>query len=344
MSHDNESSCSTPRDIFLGQLLGNERASLVALIRHAAEYYGINAYLVGGIVRDTLLGLPARTNDIDIMVSQDVRGFLEFLLERWEDFVPEFSIPTRVTHFHRFLTGKLHFVEPLLSGVHSLDFSQARKEEYPEPGDEPVVTAGDLTTDMRRRDFSVNALAIRLERGTKGTLIDIVDGMSDLSAKSLRILHEDSFLDDPARLIRAVRYRLRLGFEYDELTWAQYTSAVSSEYIKSLPAARYFHELKKAFSESSPIEIVEELYCDGLLEMAFPALEELKAREQVLSAALEWESKVSLEQWERVCLALWSAVDETTFGEMLDIFGIQGRRRRRLHKAWEEFRFRHGPH
>ena len=157
---------------------------------------GDPVYLVGGAVRDLLLGRGRA--DIDLVVEGDAAALAE-------------RLGVEAIAHERFGTAKL-----MLNG-HEVDIAGARSESYPRPGALPVVeSAANLAADLRRRDFTINAMAIPL-RG-EPRLIDPHGGEADLAVRQLRVLHDDSFVDDPTRAIRAARYASRFGFGLEERT------------------------------------------------------------------------------------------------------------------------------
>jgi tRNA nucleotidyltransferase (CCA-adding enzyme) len=157
---------------------------------------GDPVYLVGGAVRDLLLGRGRA--DIDLVVEGDAAALAE-------------RLGAEVTSHERFGTAKVK-----LNG-HEIDIAGARSESYPQPGALPVVVGGaELADDLRRRDFTINAMAIPLQ-GQPG-LIDPHGGEADLAMRQLRVLHDDSFLDDPTRALRAARYAARFGFGLETRT------------------------------------------------------------------------------------------------------------------------------
>jgi len=165
----------------------------LASVREAG---GDPVYLVGGAVRDLLLGRGRA--DIDLVVAGDAAALAE-------------RLGGEVTAHERFGTAKLR-----LNG-HEIDVAGARSESYPRPGALPVVEPGaDLAADLRRRDFTINAMAIPL--WGKPRLIDPHGGEADLATRQLRVLHDGSFADDPTRAIRAARYASRFGFGLEEHT------------------------------------------------------------------------------------------------------------------------------
>lgn len=158
-----------------------------------------NVFLVGGPARDTILNIPLK--DIDVMVLEDGITFAKEFGRRNNK---------NVKIFKDFLTAKIPDM--------NIDFSTARKESYSFNGSLPVVSKGTFNDDIKRRDFTINAICISLKRENFGEVIDITGGVDDLNKKTLRILHKDSFKDDATRILRGVRFKARFGFEFSRDT------------------------------------------------------------------------------------------------------------------------------
>src|SRR5918996_3238928 len=165
----------------------------VDALREIAER--VPAYLVGGAVRDLLLGLEA--GDLDVVIEGDPEALAQ---------LPGFELERDAL----FLTGRLR-----LDDLH-IDVARARAETYPRPGALPEVQPASITEDLARRDFTVNAMAFPL--GGDGELLDPHGGLDDLRSGLLRVLHDRSFIDDPTRALRAARYAARFGFELEPET------------------------------------------------------------------------------------------------------------------------------
>ena len=170
-------------------------------------------YLVGGCVRDIMLGLPESNFDIDLTGSCIDRGFANRLADKLNGTVKSSSV---------FGTHKLSVPVGLNNNL-EIDLAICRSETYKKPGNLPDVTSGDLFQDLHRRDFSVAAMCIVLRSPNNqdwqwGQLIDPHCGYKDLINKELRVLHENSFDNDPTRMFRLIRYSGRLGFEIEEET------------------------------------------------------------------------------------------------------------------------------
>lgn len=213
-------------------------------------------HLVGGAVRDLLLGgVPF---DLDLVVE----GEPVPLARRLGDDV--------VVH-DRFGTSTVS------AGGYSYDLARARRETYPHPGALPEVTPAGLAEDLGRRDFTVNAMAITLGAPAPGKLTALRGAIDDLDARTLRVLHDESFIDDPTRLLRLARYHARLGFSIDPHTRSLAGDAVSGGALDTLTGARIGHELRLLAREHDPVaalRAVHELELDRALHPGFGLEEE----------------------------------------------------------------------
>ncbi len=189
--------------------------------------------LVGGAVRDALLGVE-ESEDIDLVVEGDALALAERLGH---------DLNARVVTHGRFGTA---IVE--LPHERWIDIATARRERYPHPGALPVVEPGTLVDDLARRDFTVNAIAYRLTGPATGEVVDPLGGRADLDAGVIRALRADSFVEDPTRLLRGVRYAARLGFAFDPATEA---AARASAPDLDITSARVGDELRRMFTEPS---------------------------------------------------------------------------------------------
>ena len=214
------------REIDIGAL-GARIAALpgASLVRDAAERAGIDAYVVGGAVRDALLG--ERRSDLDLVVDGDHRALLE-------------ALGGDAQSFDRFETAKLNTPEG------TIDVARARTESYPRPGALPEVRPAGLAADLARRDFTINAMAVPVTAPEQ--LIDPQSGLGDLRAGLLRTLHPASFTDDPTRALRAARYAARFGFELEDATRA----ALERTDLDTVSADRVDSELRRLAGEPDP--------------------------------------------------------------------------------------------
>jgi len=212
------------------------------------------AYLVGGAVRDLLRG--ADGVDIDVAVEGDARSVARALADR---------LGGSAREHERFGTAKV------LADELALDLATTRRETYPEPGALPEVSAAPLRDDLTRRDFGVNAMALGITGDDLGHLYDPCGGVADLETGIVRVLHDRSFLDDPTRLLRAVRYETRLGFRLDPDTERLAREAVAASALRTVSGARVRDELMDLLSElDAPAAVarLRELEIDRALDPA----------------------------------------------------------------------------
>lgn len=225
------------------------------------------AYLVGGAVRDLLRG--ERAVDLDVAVEGDAPAAARAIAAR---------IGGEERVHDRFGTGTV--IAPGLS----VDLAGTRRERYPHPGALPEVEPAQLEDDLARRDFAINAMAIALSGDALGRLVDPHGGSADLDAGVVRILHEGSFLDDPTRLLRAVRYEARLGFRMDPDSESAAREAVAGGALGTVSAHRIRDELLDLLAEVEVGRAVERLADLGIDSALHPALD--PDPELVASAAL----------------------------------------------------------
>ncbi|KAA0255288.1 MAG: CCA tRNA nucleotidyltransferase, partial [Chloroflexi bacterium] len=179
------------------------KQTLLSNIAAQAQALHMPCYLVGGVVRDLLLGKPA--NDLDVIVEGDAIKLGKKLVEiHGGKLTPHFKFYTAIWH----LPESTDFV----------DLITARKEIYEKPGALPTVTPSRIEDDLRRRDFTINAMAIRLDGEAFGEILDPLEGQTDLGRGAIRVLHPKSFLDDPTRILRALRYEARYSFQVEPAT------------------------------------------------------------------------------------------------------------------------------
>ena len=212
-------------------------------------------YLVGGAIRDALLGYPV--TDLDFSVEGDAVDLANTLASK---------MGANVISHSRFHTATL-----ILNDV-KVDLASARTERYPHPGDLPVVGMGPMSEDLQRRDFTINALALPLWQDDP-SILDLCNGLHDLRIGNIRVLHNCSFIDDPTRLFRAVRYEQRFGFTMDSRTEELFNSAVQSHCVDLLSGDRVRHEFERIFSEIKEYLVLSRLSDTGLLKSVMECLE-----------------------------------------------------------------------
>ena len=215
------------------QRLSRERQDLLLAAAESAATRGERAFLVGGIVRDLLLG--AGGLDLDVMVEGDAREAARGLAA---------ARGGRVKTHDRFLTATVSV------GAVRIDFATARKERYARPGALPTVRPADLDADLARRDFTVNAMAASLDPQRFGDVIDPHGGRADLDAGLIRVLHERSFIDDATRILRACRYAARFGFALEDGTERLAMEATGR--LRAISGSRIRHEIERTLEEAAP--------------------------------------------------------------------------------------------
>jgi tRNA nucleotidyltransferase (CCA-adding enzyme) len=239
-----------------GQIQKNLPAELVALIKQAASITvrkTLLLYLVGGIVRDLLLGQP--NFDLDLVVEGDAIGLAKEIAEKVEG---------KLSVHKMFNTAKI------VLDKWTIDIAMARTETYARPGALPVVAPGTLKTDLFRRDFTINAMAVSLNTDNYGELMDLYGGLNDLKKKCMRILHEKSFFDDATRIWRAVRYEQRLGFQIEPDTLRLLSRNVPL--LKTVGGYRLRRELELVLKEKEPEKALTRAYELGVLKELHPSL------------------------------------------------------------------------
>lgn len=226
----------------------------------AAHELGVQAFLIGGFVRDKLLG--RRTKDMDIVCVGDGIALAHKVAESLGDNIP-------VNFFKTYGTAQVKHNDL------EIEFVGARKESYRRESRNPEVTAGTLTDDQNRRDFTINAMAISLRDADYGTLIDPFEGIGDLDKKLIRTPLEPSqtFSDDPLRMMRAIRFASQLQFTIDPLAFNAIKE--NADRIKIISQERITDELNKIMLSTKPSVGLDLLYKAGLLKIIFPQMVDL---------------------------------------------------------------------
>lgn len=214
---------------------------------------GVNVFLVGGPVRDMLLGVPGP--DIDVAVDSGMPGFGRCVARK---------LGGRFVYHERFMTGTV-----LLADGRHIDICQTRAESYPRPGMLPKVRPAGIEADLGRRDFSINALALELHPEGPGRLLDPEGGQEDLRRRQVRVLHERSFVDDPTRIFRCIRFAIRLDFDIAARTLALLRQAVAERRPALLTPERILYELRLVCAEPRAVRIAEALICEQVLAAAW---------------------------------------------------------------------------
>ncbi len=218
--------------------LPKEIKDLVYLARDIAARENIYVYLVGGFVRDLILGV--KNFDLDILVEGEGMAFAGKLAR---------LLKARLIRHKRFKTAAI-----ALSPDSKIDIASSRKESYPQPAQLPFVSRGNLKDDLFRRDFTINAMAISINSGDFGKLIDFHGGCDDLRRKNIRILHDLSFIDDPTRILRAIRFKERYNFRIEPRTLQFLKEAVKLKMLQRVEPQRIRDDLIPILKERHPVK------------------------------------------------------------------------------------------
>ncbi len=237
----------------LEQRLVGVRLSVLRELSQLATEQGIELYLVGGAVRDVLADVPL--TDIDIMASGNVERLVESIRRRAD---------AKVRKASAFGTWSL-----TVRGV-DVDLSTARRESYERPGALPTVFPGTIEDDLARRDFTINAMAISLCDDSWGDLLDPHGGVKDLERGLIRVLHDRSFADDATRMLRAIRYACRQGFQFASHTGELLERALPC--MSTISPDRVRHEFERIFNEPRAAKMIELAGRLGVLSAVHPAL------------------------------------------------------------------------
>ncbi|HQX01826.1 MAG TPA: hypothetical protein PLQ94_06930, partial [Anaerolineales bacterium] len=230
----------------------SEKQTLLSDIAAQAAAMDMPCYIVGGFVRDLLLGKPV--NDLDVIVEGDAIKFGKTLVKKFGG---------KLTTHDKFHTAIWHLPSTFDPSAGSgqrlepstLDLITARKETYQHPGALPTIQPSTIDDDLRRRDFTINAMAVRLDGDHFGELLDPLNGQADLEKGIVRVLHPRSFIDDPTRIFRAIRYEARYSFNLEPST-LNLINQESLTVISRLSGERIRHELDLIFEEENSSQMI----------------------------------------------------------------------------------------
>jgi tRNA nucleotidyltransferase (CCA-adding enzyme) len=252
----------------IAAILGDTVARLIEVIASHAQEAGANLYMVGGVVRDLLLN---RSNlDVDFVVEGDAIALANALHERYGG---------AVSSFRPFGTAKWTLTADVAQAMgilddqlpETVDFATARNEFYEHPTALPTVYSGSIKLDLARRDFTINTLAVQLSPALAfGRILDFFGGVADLRAGRIAVLHNLSFVDDPTRMLRAVRFEQRLDFQIETRTAELMQTALPM--LRRITGERIRNELTMILRERVPEKALAVLHTRGLLSAIHPQL------------------------------------------------------------------------
>jgi len=237
--------------------LSTDQSRAVEDVQVAAAPFNVNLFLTGGAMRDMLAGF--RIRDLDFVVEGNALKVAKAVAEKNGARVVSVDENRKST-------------ELLLASGVTMQIAMSRQEKYTRTGSKPQVSPATIQEDLRGRDFTCNAIALSLNRASRGLLLDPMNGLADIQRRELRLTSPYGFYDDPSRLMRLIRFRLRLGFAVEERTQMQVANARESEVEKLIPARALGDELKHIAVEDNPAEILRALEEAGLLSLISPAL------------------------------------------------------------------------
>lgn len=288
---------------------------LIYLARDVAVAKKVHAFLVGGFVRDLILNVP--NYDLDIVIQGDGLLFASELARR---------LDARLITHHRFGTATLITPEKI-----KLDIATARIEAYPEPATLPLVRPSAIREDLARRDFTINALAIDLGADNFGKIVDFYHGRQDLKAGVIRILHDASFIDDPTRIIRAVRFEQRFKFRVQPHSLRLLKEAAKTGMLKRLSLHRLRDEIILILKEPVALKCI--LRLNKLVGFSFihPKLKLKKSNLKFLEAIkkeISWFNNVShkrreIDAWLMYFIGLLSSLNREQIHQVCKGFGLR---------------------
>ncbi len=293
--------------------------ALLETVSEVARREGASVHVVGGFVRDLLLGIE--NHDVDLVVAGDGIGFARALGE---------ALLAKVKSHAKFGTSVL-----ILPDHSRVDVATARMEYYKHPAALPTVEKGSIKADLFRRDFTINSMAIRLNGENPFVLIDPFLGERDIRDRVIRVLHNLSFIEDPCRMFRAVRFEQRFGFRLGKQTEAFLKYAVGKRWLDRLSGARLMNELVLLLKEAEPVQCIHRLLELGLLHFISPAigaktLVPLRRIEGVIAWAKRLPVGGPIEEWYVHLLGLLLPLDEEAFDVALIRLDAPLRLRKRL--------------
>jgi tRNA nucleotidyltransferase (CCA-adding enzyme) len=226
----------------------------VTLVQDIARAAGMNIYLTGGAVRDIISGFSIR--DLDFTVQGNPLK-LQKELERAGAVISGADEDLKTVYLR------------LPGGVRA-EISMARTEQYEKACKPPSIAPATIIEDLRRRDFTINAMALSLNPGSRGLLMDPFNGAADIEAKLIRVLHNYAFVEDPSRLIRASRFAARFHWPIEERTQARFTSAVENKYMEYITNRAIGYEIEQLAYEDDPLHILRVLEKEDWLKVLHP--------------------------------------------------------------------------
>jgi tRNA nucleotidyltransferase (CCA-adding enzyme) len=247
--------------------LSPAQLQVVGQVQEIARAHEMNVYLTGGAVRDIISGFPIR--DLDFTVQGNALK-LEKDLHKIGAIIQGSDEELRILYV-------------LFPNHVRTEIASARSESYPKPG-KPEVSFETINEDLRRRDFTVNAMALSLNPGSRGLLMDPFNGVADLETRHLRILQNYAFLEEPSRMLRAVRLMTRFHWTLEERTQARFEAAKEGNYLENISNRAIGYEIEQIAHEDDPLAVMKAFEKEGWMKILFPAWTSAKADAAQLTA------------------------------------------------------------
>ena len=258
--------------------LSPAQRSALRIIRDAAREAGMTVFLTGGAIRDLTSGQPVR--DLDVSVQGNALALKKPLVHAGATFWGEHT-PSRVLFFR-------------FPGSVRVELASTRSDTFPKPG-KPVYEWAPIIDDLRRRDFTANAMAVSLNDGSYGLLMDPTNGVADIEMRTLRLVNNYGFLEDPIRLVRAARLSARLGWQMDERTKARFDNAREEGVTSAIQEWQRGYEVQEIGHEENPLETLRALEAQGWMKELFPAWTAAKADVQGLEEMHEVLTRLQMQ-------------------------------------------------
>jgi len=295
-------------------------------IGEMADEQGFKCYLVGGVVRDILL--RKSNEDIDIVVEGSAPAFAKVFAKIHN---------ARIAVHGKFKTAVVIFPDGF-----RVDFATSRTEYYNFPASAPTVEDASIRNDLFRRDFSINSMAVKLNKADFGTLLDFFGGQRDISDKKIRVLHSLSFVDDPSRALRAIRFAVRFDFSIGPHTDRLFRHAVSLNLFDRVIGPRMFLELKYILSEKNYLDALEMMKKYDMLKF-FSSKIQLDNRKSQLYESLEliidWHSFQFDEEFDvyvsRFILLFWE-LERVDIDDLMTRFHLDDGKTKELLESFRE--------
>jgi tRNA nucleotidyltransferase (CCA-adding enzyme) len=257
--------------------LSKAQQAALLKVREVARTKGLTVFLVGGAVRDLTSGSPVR--DLDLAVQGNA-------LKLKKDIEKSGGIVTGENE-----SGQTLYVS--FPGGVRMEIGSTLSVTYPKPG-KPIVRPANILEDLRRRDFTANAMALSLNQGSYGLLMDPLNGVADIENRELRLVSNYGFIEDPVRMIRATRFSARLGWQMDEKTQARYETGKQEGYISAMDEFHRGYETEEIFHEEDPLRVLKRLEAEGWMKNLYPALSSTKANVAELDRLRDSQTQLQL--------------------------------------------------